>query len=335
MPTAFIQLPLARIKLHSERLLVLAPPEPGQPDTLLQQIPLAEVDSLIVTEQVQITSQAVGALLRRNAVIHYLTAHGRLLGSCLPPTPPDGRTRLSQYRRAQDADFSLSIARRVVESKIYNQIRVLQRAQTNREGQPSNVLSQLSALLDQAGRAKDVPSLLGCEGAAAAEYFRIWSAFLPSTFPFEHRSTRPPHNAVNACLSFGSTLIYHELVTRIYLAGLDPALGHLHTSTDDRCALALDLMEPFRPAISEALTLRLFTQGILAQEDFEPQEGGVYLSADGRKKWLLQYERRMEREFMSEFAGHRTTLRRQLDQIVAEYKRGLADPETFRPFRVN
>ena len=91
-------------------------------------------------------------------------------------------------------------------------------------------------------------------------------------------------------------------------------------------------MEPFRPAISEALTLRLFTQGILAQEDFEPQEGGVYLSADGRKKWLLQYERRMEREFMSEFAGHRTTLRRQLDQIVAEYKRGLANPETFRPF---
>jgi hypothetical protein len=38
---------------------------------------------------------------------------------------------------------------------------------------------------------------------------------------------------------------------------------------------------------------------------------------------------------LSEFAGHRTTLRRQLDQIVAEYKRGLADPETFRPFRVN
>jgi CRISPR-associated protein Cas1 len=69
--------------------------------------------------------------------------------------------------------------------------------------------------------------------------------------------------------------------------------------------------------------------------DTEPHEGGVYLSADGRKKWLLQYERRMEREFMSEFVGHRTTLRRQLDQIVAEYKRGLDDPESFRPFRVN
>ena len=123
--------------------------------------------------------------------------------------------------------------------------------------------------------------------------------------------------------------------TRVHLAGLDPALGHLHASTDDRCALALDLMEPFRPAVSEALTLRLFTQAILAQEDFEPHEGGVYLAADGRKKWLLHYERRMEREFMSEFAEHRTTLRRQLDQIVAEYKRGLDDPESFRPFRVN
>ena len=335
MATAFIQLPLARIKLHSERLFVLAPPEPGQPDALLQQLPLAEIDCLIIAEQVQITSQAVGALLRRNAAIHYLDAHGGLLGSCLPPTPPDGQTRLAQYRLAGDPAFGLLIARRTVEAKIYNQIRVLQRAQANRDPDQPAAPSALPALLEQAGRALDLPSLLGCEGAAAAEFFLRWAAFLPAAFPFEHRSTRPPHNAVNACLSFGSTFIYHELVTRLSLAGLDPALGHLHASTDGRCALALDLMEPFRPAVSEALTLRLLAQGILGTEDFQPHEGGVYLSAEGRKKWVLHYERRLEREFLSEHAGHRTTLRQQLAQAAAAYKHALAEPESFRPFRVN
>jgi hypothetical protein len=43
----------------------------------------------------------------------------------------------------------------------------------------------------------------------------------------------------------------------------------------------------------------------------------------------------MEREFMSEFAGHRTTLRQQFAETAASYKRGLVEPELFRPFRVN
>ena len=63
--------------------------------------------------------------------------------------------------------------------------------------------------------------------------------FLPPEFPFERRSSRPPGNPVNACISFGSALVYQEVVAAIHLRGLDPGLGLLHQTENDRWSLAL------------------------------------------------------------------------------------------------
>jgi CRISPR-associated protein Cas1 len=96
------------------------------------------------------------------------------------------------------------------------------------------------------------------------------------------------------------------------------------------------MMEPFRPAVGEALTLDMFSRSMLSvEEHFEPCKGGIYLNEAGRRKFILQYERRMERQFMSEYAGHRTTLRQQLEQQAVSYKTSLKQPETFKPFRMN
>ena len=95
------------------------------------------------------------------------------------------------------------------------------------------------------------------------------------------------------------------------------------------------MMEPFRPVLVEALALDLFSHEILKGEHFEPKNGGVYLNNDGRKKFFLQYERRMERQFMSECAGHRTTLRQQLENQSVMFKAALDDLARFEPFLMN
>ena len=46
---------------------------------------------------------------------------------------------------------------------------------------------------------------------------------------------------MNACISFGATLLYQETVAMLHAHGLDPALGTLHSTEDGRWALALDL----------------------------------------------------------------------------------------------
>ncbi len=335
MPAAYLETPYSRVKLHSERLFVLAPQEKDKPDTLLAQIPLDDLERVVLHEHVLITTPAVIELMRRQIPLHYLDGLGHPLADCLPTAPAAAATRLRQYQRVLEPEFALAIARRLVQAKIFNQYRAVQRLELNR---PLGLEAELRALADYQGRAETasaLPELLGLEGASTALYFSLWSRFLPEGFAFERRSSRPPLNPVNACISFGSTLLYQELRAETHLAGLDAALGFYHQNEDGRCSLALDLMEPFRPAVSEALTLRLFSLGILKAEGFEPSHGGIYLNPTGRKAFLQQYEQRLTREFMSEQAGHRTTLRQQLRNAAANLKASLADPAQFKPFRLN
>ena len=156
---------------------------------------------------------------------------------------------------------------RIVTAKLYNQRRVLQRLAASRpsgddtdspaaaaptDGQIAHPKSEiaktlqwLDTLFASIRTSQSIDELRGYDGASTARYFQAWAGFLPTEFPFERRSTRPPLNAVNACVSFGSTLLYNEAVAFIHAHGLDPALGLLHATEDGRWSLALDLIEPF------------------------------------------------------------------------------------------
>jgi CRISPR-associated protein Cas1 len=284
-----------------------------------------------------VTSRALAALLRAAIPVNVLGWNGEFLGGFLPAQNAHGLARLGQYQRTLEAPFALQMAGRIIAAKLYNQRRVLQRVAASREENPEvkATLVWLDSLLAALKQAGTVDELRGYEGASTARYFQAWAVFLPENFPFERRSKRPPLNPVNACISFGATLVYTEVVAFLHAHGLDPSLGLLHTTEDGRWSLALDLMEPFRPVVVEALALDLFSHQILNAGHFEPKNGGVYLNEAGRKKFILQYERRLERQFLSEAAGHRTTLRQQLENQAVMYKAALEKREAFEPFLIN
>ncbi len=340
MPTACVQHPRSKISLESERLVVTFPDESGAIQK--RDIPLHDLERLIVCEGVSLTSPALAEALRRQIPVSLVDRHGRFLGAFHPATPEHGAARLRHYGRTLDQDFAVAISGRIVVAKIYNQRRLLQRIAANRKAEdrpvPSDMGATLAALeraMAAAGAADSIEKLRGYEGIAAARYFSAWSALLPEEFPFQRRSTRPPLNPVNAVLSFSASLIYNEMHAYLHAHGLDPALGLLHSTENGRWSLALDLMEPFRPVVAEALTLDLFSHKMLNSSHFEPANGGIYLTREGRAKLLLQFEKRMERQFMSEAVAHRTTLRQQLENQARLLKSALDKASSFEPFLMN
>lgn len=364
MPTACLNQPNLRVHLKGDRLEVYGRDDSRESETLLREIPLRDLDRLIMSDSVHFTSPALAAILRKGIPIQVFSWAGQFLGGFLPAQNHHGLSRLSQYRRTLDAEFALQMSGRIVIAKLYNQRRVIQRLAASRNydlgpmnsdlqtkqtaeatdpkpevrnhnSEIRNTLQWLDALFAPTRNSKSIDELRGYEGVSTARYFQTWSGFLPADFPFERRSTRPPLNPVNACISFCSTVLYNEAVCFLHAHGLDPALGLLHTTENGRWSLALDLMEPFRPVLVEALALDLFSHQILSAGHFEPGNGGVYLNEEGRKKFFLQYERRMERQFLSESVGHRTTLRQQLEQQALMFKAALEHPEKFEPFLMN
>jgi CRISP-associated protein Cas1 len=337
MPSAWIETPSAIIRLHSERLEVTLPPDTTTSTTTPPvDIPLAELDRLIVAEDVRLTFPALCETLRRGIPVIIHDWRGNLLGSVMPPDSAHAQLRTQQYQRSLDPAFQARITRPLVQAKIRNQRRLVGRLNATRpRPEIAPLLDRMAAVLNDTERAPDVATLRGLEGAAAALYWSAWAAFLPPEFPFERRSTRPPHNAVNAVLGYLSSILYGECLAACHRRGLDPGIGHLHVTANGRWSLPLDLMEPFRPAILEATALRLFTHHMLSPPDFEQRQGGVYLTASGRKIVIEQYEKRTSREFHSEHVGHRTTLRQQVEATVLSHRMALEDPAVFRPFIMN
>lgn len=334
MSSAYVETDYAWIRLKSERLAVFSPRDDDPSDDLLQEIPLLGLKRLCVREHVQITTEALVALLRAGIPVFYLDWKGDCVGSTTTPATADSTTRLRQYQAVLDPVFVLAQARALVDAKIQNQLRLLQRLNANRPRLDASAWTAFNQLHQETAVSPNLDHLRGLEGQAAARYYPLLATFLPAEFPFERRSHRPPHNAVNACLSFSYSLLYHDVISALHTRGLDPGLGLLHATENGRWALALDLMEPFRPALGDALALRMLSHQMLSPQDFQEREGGIYLSDPGRRRLIEQYERRLDRSFLSEQAGHRTTLRQAiLDQAVS--LKSALDGGPFTPFRLN
>lgn len=231
MPTACIQQPGAKVSLQSERLIIRIPAEEGERSATetRREIPLRDLERMVMGERVSLTTPALAEILRRRVPVSIISGRGEFLGSFQPAAPSHGAARLRHYQRTLDPAFTLAIATRIITAKIYNERRLLQRVSANRRAEnhplPSHIptnISRIERSMRAAAHADTLDSLRGHEGISAAQFFFAWAALLPADFPFERRSTRPPLNPVNATLSFIATLIYHELHSLIHAHGLDP-----------------------------------------------------------------------------------------------------------------
>ena len=81
MPTACIIQPDCRVSLKSERIEVFGFNEQTQRDEVLRQIPLRDLERLVVAESVQVTSQALAALLRAEIPVSVMGWNGQFLGA--------------------------------------------------------------------------------------------------------------------------------------------------------------------------------------------------------------------------------------------------------------
>src|SRR2546422_9621263 len=109
MASACIIQPDCRVSLKSERIEVFGFNEQTQRDEVLRQIPLRDLERLVVAESVQVTSQALAALLRAEIPVSVMGWNGQFLGGFLPAGNAHGRPRPPQDRRAQGPDFGPSV----------------------------------------------------------------------------------------------------------------------------------------------------------------------------------------------------------------------------------
>jgi CRISPR-associated endonuclease Cas1 len=169
----------------------------------------------------------------------------------------------------------------------------------NADPRPERELAEMERLIESAGRAESLDELLGLEGALAANYFGQFSKLLQSPeletdWDFTKRNRRPPKDPVNALLSFGYALLTKECTVALLAEGLDPWWGLYHRPRHGRPAMALDLMEEFRPLVVDSAVITAINTGMLRRKDFTRSNAACMLNPEGRKSFIRAYEARLD-----------------------------------------
>ncbi len=297
-----------RVGKTSEALTVATPCNPED------EVPLKDIEHVAVFGNVQVTTQAMQTLAWAGKGLHLHTMGGKLLATLVPAGRPNLALRRAQYRAADDAARCLTVARWLIAAKIRNH-RVLVR----RNGAGDLAAAAVDRLHGSARRAEeaaDLASLLGIEGEAARQWFAVFATMLGDDggAPWlTGRSRRPPADPGNALLSFGYTLLVGECSAALQRVGLDPDLGFLHQPVPGRPALALDLMEPYRPLIVDSLVLRMVNSGHMHAHDFAKVGDGYRMHDAARRRFVLAFEQRMDELVTHPAFDYRMSYRRVLE----------------------
>jgi len=302
-----VQTPGAQIGQRGDELIVSVKGEDAR------KIPGQQVRAIYCYGAVQITAQAVSTCLELGIDVAYFSPAGRFLGMLggLPASGVDARR--GQYRLFELPGVRLQLAREVIRAKIHNQ-----RVMLMRNGDvPDRVTSLMANFRDSTESARDLTVLLGIEGSAAALYFEQFESMLKQRddwkFDWRGRNRRPPRDPVNALISLGYSMLAKELTGVCYAVGLDPFLGFMHQPRYGRPALALDLMEEFRPLIADSVAISLINRGELGPEDFIRSANGTFLNDKGRKPFWEAWFRRLDAEVSHPEFSYKMAYRRMLE----------------------
>lgn len=350
MPTLYLTEDRSLVRRDTEDcLLVQIPEQRNTEGTLLtpaskKRLPLIKIEHVVVLGEVTMTASAIHMLMEKNIDIHFLNQHGHFKGSLSPSLSKNSLLRLAQHQAHHHLPQRGELARRFVIGKLSNQRVMLQRANRRHESalfereieQLASILHSLQALTiaetippklangDTGIEGTSLATILGLEGAGSAAYFRCFGHMLSdqTRWPYPGRVKRPPTDPVNALLSYGYALLASQVRSAVQIVGFDPFIGYLHSSAYGRPALALDLMEEFRPLIVDSVVLTLLNNRMLSSDDFHVELGAYRLKKEPRKLFLTTFEERLNEEITHPIFGYKTKYRRCIElqaRLVAKY----------------
>lgn len=272
---------------------------------------IIDVSQLVICGNIQVTTQTIHLLCESGVPIVYVSRGHWFYGVTHGINLRNAYDRAAQFSTAADSARCLHFAKQVVLAKVANQRTLVRR---NAVDLPERVSEEFDQALRDVEAAPSISQLLGYEGNGAAIYFRNFGRMLKprdmtTEWDFNNRNRRPPRDPINAMLSFAYAMLVKELTVAIIAEGLDPWWGLYHQPRHGRPALALDLMEEFRPLIADSAVLSAINTGMVTAKDFHTSQASCVMQPEARKALIRAFESRMDLLVTHPVFGYRCSWR--------------------------
>lgn len=183
-------------------------------------------------------------------------------------------------------------------------------------------------------QAKSISELMGCEGRVRDIYYQAFNTILNNEFfVMKGRERRPPTNPINALISFGNSLVYSTILSEIYHTQLNPTISYLHEPRERRYSLSLDLSEIFKPLIADTIIFKLVNNNMLKEEDFDEDVNFCYLTQTGRKKFLKEFDQKLNTTIKHRKLKRNVSYRRLIRLECYKLIKHFIGDEVYTPFK--
>lgn len=288
--TLYINQDTAYLSLDGENIIVLHDKE------VLARFPLHNFEQITTFGYTGASPALMKKCVENNIALNFMTPSGRFMARVIGSINGNVLLRKEQYRRADDLQRSLDLAKSFIVGKIYNTKWVLERTKRDH---PLRVqfetleaaIQQISQYLKSVLEVNDLDELRGIEGKAAVAYFGIFDDLIlnqKDKFFFTERNRRPPLDNMNCLLSFIYALLRNDICSALEGVGLDPYVGFLHRDRPGRTSLALDMMEEFRAILADRVALTIINRKQVKENHFIKKENGAVIMTDEGRKIILE-----------------------------------------------
>ncbi|MBY0463637.1 MAG: type I-C CRISPR-associated endonuclease Cas1c [Burkholderiales bacterium] len=295
--TLYVNTPESYLRLDNDTLRIML----GEETRL--RVPLHHLQAVVCFGRIGLSVPLMHRLADEAIALVLLDEHGRFKARLEGAVSGNVLLRRAQHTQSMSTAFALDLARAFIAGKVKNSRQVLLRGARDAKAEADAATltrgaQNLAATLRALPAAPDMDVLRGLEGEAARQYFECMPTLVRPDmrphFSMDGRTRRPPRDRFNALLSFLYAMWMNDCRSALEAAGLDPQVGFLHVLRPGRAALALDLMEEFRP-FADRLALTLVNRAQVTEKDFAVREGGgVTLLPDGRKTVVVAFQERKQ-----------------------------------------
>lgn len=296
-------------------------------------IPIENTKEIYCLSEINMNSKLLDFLGQNHIVVHFFNYYEGYSGTFYPKEQyMSGKMVISQVKAFEN--HRMDIARSIVKGIGTNIYYVLEHYSKHGNKQVVEVMKYIkSSHRQKVDEAETIEGLMQVEGEVWQKFYACFQSILPEVFVFNKRVKRPPDNPINAMISFGNSLLYAKTTSIIYQTHLDQRISFLHTPTERRFSLTLDISEAFKPIIVFKTIFELVNRKkIQVDKHFEKKVNYCLLNETGRDIFIKAFEERLEGVFEHSSLHRKTSYRNAIKLDCYKLIKYILEGKEFIPF---
>ena len=284
--------------------------------------------------EVTTNTKCLNYLSEMKIPVHFFNYYGYYAGTFYPREKNvSGKLLVQQVYHSAEEEKRIILARKFVDGATANCLRNLQYYR-RRGKEVERQIKEIEAVRKRISRTNEVEELMGLEGNIHQIYYSAWETIFNDDIEFKQRVRRPPDNMVNTLISYLNMLTYSACLSEIYVSQLNPTISYLHSNSERRFSLSLDIAEIFKPLIVDRLIFSLINKKIITEKDFENGSNGNYLKQTGQQKVLRQFDERLNKTIRHRELKRNVSYRKLMRLECYKLIKHLMSDKEYEPFKI-